>query len=152
MTSTETFRTIDELADTCGHFCWVETRLFEVTGQWASGDGPAEWRLFSSTVSAQHAALASQWRSRLPVRAGIDQGALILPPEAMASAVTTLGGQTMEAGLPVLLQEILPELVLQYRQFLDHASPVREAPVMALLALAVGMHTDHIERGHALLQ
>lgn len=152
MSSTGTFRTIDALADACGHFCWVETKLFEVTGQWASGDGPAEWRLFSSVVSAQHAALASQWRSRLPVRAGVEQAALILPPETMASAASALGGQTVEAGLPVLLQEILPELILQYRQLLDHASPVREAPVMALLALAVGVHGDHIERGNALLQ
>ncbi len=69
-----------------------------------------------------------------------------LPPSS------ALGGQTVEAGLPVLLQEILPELILQYRQLLDHASPVREAPVMALLALAVGVHGDHIERGNALLQ
>ncbi|HEY2213948.1 MAG TPA: hypothetical protein VGH31_02740 [Acidimicrobiales bacterium] len=146
MSSTETFRTIDELAQQCGHYCWVETRLFEITGQWASGDGPAEWRLFCSVISGQHAALATQWRSRLPVRAGVDQQALIRQPETMGSAVTALGGQTIEAGLPVLLQEVLPELVLQYRQLLDEASPVREAPVIASLTMAVGTHADSIPR------
>ena len=31
-----TFRSIGELAELCGHYCWVERRLFEVTGSRAS--------------------------------------------------------------------------------------------------------------------
>ncbi len=152
MSSADTFRTIGELAEACGHFCWVETELFEVTGRWASGDGPAEWRLFSSITAAQHADLASRWRSRLPVRVGVDQATLIRPPEAQVSALTALGGHPIDAGLPVLLQEILPELISQYRSLLNGAAPVREAPVMALLTSAMGVHEGTIERGKKLLQ
>jgi hypothetical protein len=152
VSSAETFRTIDELAEQCGHCCWVETKLFEVTGQWASGDGPSEWRLFCSVVSGQHADLASQWRSRLPVRAGVYQETLVRPPATMRSALAGLGEGAIEAGLPVLLREILPELVVEYGDLLDRASPVREAPVMALLTRAVHVHSDTIRRGQALLQ
>jgi hypothetical protein len=147
------FRTIDDLAQLCGQYGWVETRLFEVTGQWAGDEGPPEWRHFSSVTSAHHAALATEWRARLPVRAGVDQEALLLPPPtSLGPMVATLDGHSLEVGFPILIGEVLPELSDQYLALLDTASAVREAPVMALLARAATGHADVTERGRRLLQ
>ena len=148
-----TFRTIEALAELCGRCAWAETRLFELTGQWANGNGPPEWRVFCSVASAHHAALASEWRSRLPVRAGVDQEALICPPpDELATAIDGLSGQSVEDGLPVLIGHILPDLGSRYRAILEVAAPVREAPVMALLARAAALHAGVTERGIQLLQ
>ena len=137
------FRTIDELAQLCGRCGWVETRLFELTGQWASGDGPAEWRLACSIESAQHAALASEWRARLPVRAGIDQEALFLPPPGpLAAEIEALFGQPVVEGMSTLKQRLLQDLVEWYRDELAVSSSVREASVMALLDRAIAAHSD----------
>jgi hypothetical protein len=131
----------------------VETRLFELTGRWASGDGPAQWRLFCSVASGFHGALATEWRHRLPVRAGIDQEALIQPPPgSMVATIEGLEELALPEALPVLVERILPDLVVEYHSILESAAPEREAPVMALLARATILHADVTERGQVLLQ
>jgi hypothetical protein len=148
-----TFRTIEELAQLCGRYCWVETRLFELTGQWAGGSGPAEWRVFCSVASGGHAALATEWRDRLPVRAGVDQEALLLPPPGpVAATIEGLHGLAIGEGLPLVINDVLPDLVTGYRTVFDQASPVREAPVMALLVRAATRHAEVAARGRSLLQ
>ena len=150
--STPTFRTIAELAERCGQFCWVETRLFELTGLWASLDGPAEWKVFCSVTAGGHAAMATEWRARLPFRAGVDQEALVVPPPGpLATTIDELAQGSLEEGLPVVIGAVLPELVAEYSALLDQASPVSEAPVMALLARAAQRHADVVERGRTLL-
>ncbi len=34
------WRGIDELAGLVGAYCWVENRIFEVSGAWATDGGP----------------------------------------------------------------------------------------------------------------
>ena len=67
------FRTIGELAERCGHYCWVESRLFELTGSWASrpagAAGDPELRVFFSEMSAWHA-FAGRPVGRPPAGAG----------------------------------------------------------------------------------
>lgn len=145
-----TFRSIGELAELCGHYCWVERRVFELTGSRASrpeaGDGEAgeaEIRVVLSEMSVRHGQFAAQWHDRLPVRAGVDAEALIVPPpgpvgealDLIAAAphlVLVLGG---------LATQFLPWLRDAYDRDLAQASPVSEAPVRALLewgALSLG--------------
>jgi len=155
-----TFRSIGELAELCGHYCWVERRVFELTGSRASrpqigdpesgdpeaGDaeaGDPEVRVALSEMSARHGQFAAQWHDRLPVRAGVDAEALIDPPpgpvgealDLIAAAphlVLVLGG---------LATQFLPWLRDAYDRDLAQASPVSEAPVRALLewgALSLG--------------
>ena len=80
-----TWRTIDELAALVGAYCWIEHRIFEVTGAWATGSRPAdddvaELRVWAAATSRRHGTLAGRWAERLPVRAGVDAAALVEAP------------------------------------------------------------------------
>ena len=94
------WRGIDELAALVGHYGWLEARLFELTGRWATapaGDGAApdgradELRVWCAAASRRHGELAAHWAQRLPVRAGVDAGALVVAP---------VGGAGRGAGCP----------------------------------------------------
>jgi hypothetical protein len=154
------FWTIDRLAERCGHYSWLERRLFEVTGRRASepssglpGAATAEIRLFLSVLAARHAALAEQWRHRLPVRAGVDRQALIVPPPGpVPEALDLVGGAADLAGvLSGLVEEILPRLLDSYDQHLARSSSVAEGPVRALLEQSRPGGQREIEQGQTLL-
>ena len=160
------FRTIDDLAMRCGNYCWLEHRLFELTGRAASaasaasaGTRPgssavdAEIRVFFSAMSARHAFLAAQWRDRLPVRAGVDADALVVSPPGYVGAaldvVQAAPGPLFVLG--GLVGQILPRLLLAYGDDTAHASAVSEAPVRAVLAWAGFYLAQEREEGAALL-
>jgi hypothetical protein len=148
------FRTIDELAQVCGQYCWVETRLFEITGQWAGDDGDPEVQIFFSAVAHAHAAIAGAWRARLPVRAGIDPEKLIASPSGpLADAMVGLEGLgETQPRLRHLVREVLPSLLTAYAEELSTASLVREAPVAAALSEARPLIEREVTRGSDLLQ
>jgi hypothetical protein len=155
--SAGTFRSIDELAQLCGHYCWVERRVFEVAGSRASlpgsgdpeagdpeagdpgpGDpeaGDPEIRVVLSQMSARHGLFAGQWRDRLPVRAGVDAEALIVPPPGPVGPALDLIATEPRLALVLggLATQFLPSLRDAYRRHLEQASPVSEAPVRAVL-------------------
>ena len=164
------FRTIGERAVRCGHYCWLESRLFALTGRWASApvsDGAAESgdvgevghaigpeiRVRCSQMSSWHGFLAGQWRDRLPVRAGVDVDALIVPPPGHAAAALALLGAESDllSALGGLVESILPPLLSAYDDDFDHASPVSELPVLAVLELARLRAPQEIEAGRDLL-
>ena len=146
------WRTIDELARRVGGYCWQEHRVFELTGQWASGTGRPDIRVLCSEMSARHAACAARWRDRLPVRAGVDVGALVVPPASVAGAFTLLDGQPdLELGLGGLVDVVLPHLLSTYRAHLAGAPPVSEAPVIEVLRLITGAGEHELAQGRALL-
>jgi hypothetical protein len=150
----ETFRTIDELAQLCGGFCWVETALFKLTGAWSVADGPEALRIFCSVSSSRHAAVAGEWRGRLPVRAGVDPVALVVPRAVALSAAIEGLTQTrsIQDHLATLSTVVLPDLRDAYRQTLQQCAPVREGPVMATLAAAIAGLDQEIDRLADLLQ
>ena len=86
---------IDELAALVGHYCWLEWRIFEVTGAWAgAGHGGATrgCGVWCAAVARRHGELATRWAERLPVRAGVDAGALVRPAVGrLAEAFERLG-------------------------------------------------------------
>ena len=136
------WRGIDELARLVGAFCWAEQRLFEITGAWAArpGTGPGDGPLgvWCAAASRRHGELARAWADRLPVRAGVDRGALVAPPSAgLAAAFEDLAGTPRrEEGFAVLVSAVLPRLRHAYGATLGSASPVCEAPVMEVLVRA----------------
>jgi len=148
-----TFRSIDELAELCGHYCWVERRVFELAGSRASrletGDpetGDAELRVVLSEMSARHGLFAAQWHDRLPVRAGVDARALIVPPPGPVGETLDLIASAPRLALVLggLATQFLPRLRDAYGRHLAQASPVSEAPVRAVLewaALSLGHET-----------
>jgi hypothetical protein len=155
------FRTIGQLADLCGQYCWLENRLFEVTGSWASSapspapaaDDPTI-RVFLSEMSAQHALFAGQWRDRLPARAGVDADALVVPPPGGAAEALTLldTAPDLTAVLAGLIEQFLPRLGTTYDHHLAQASAVAEGPVRAVLELAVFRVEQELQRGWAILR
>jgi hypothetical protein len=92
------WRGIDALGETVGGYCWLEHRLFEVTGSWAVAKSetaiPAEMRVFFAALSRRHGSLAERWSARLPVRAGVDASALVKPPPGLSGDVAACLSET----------------------------------------------------------
>jgi hypothetical protein len=130
------WRGIDALAALVGHYGWLEWRIFELTGDWAARpSGDAELQVWCAAVARRHGDLATRWAERLPVRAGVDAGALVRAPSPqVATALERLGGLA-DAGeaLGVLVATVLPWLGEIYGAHLEAASPVHEAPVAEVL-------------------
>jgi len=156
------FRTIGELAVRCGHFCWLENQLFALTGQWASAPAPGggaetasdpEIRVLSSQMSSWHGFLAGQWHDRLPVRAGVDVRALIVPPPGGVAEALHLLGTVPELPLRLggLVEPILTGLLAAYDDEEAQASPVSELPVLGVLELARCHGRQEIEAGRAVV-
>ncbi len=150
------FRTIGALAERCGNYCWLENRLFELTGSWASAPatGDPELRVFLAEMSARHAFLAARWADRLPVRAGVDPAALVVPPTDRAVEAFDLlqAEPDLAVRLSGLVEQLLPSLLGTYAGHRADASPVAEAPVRAVLELAGHAVEQEIRRGRALVR
>jgi hypothetical protein len=152
------WRTIGALAERVGAYCWVERRLFALTGAWATGpvapgsaDHP-DHRVFLATASREHAELAGRFFERLPVRAGVDRAALVGPgPGPAAAVLDRLAAETdPRRRLAGFLTVVLPRLAATYEMDLAQASPVREAPVMAVLGAARGLALAEVGAGRLL--
>jgi hypothetical protein len=132
----EGWRGIDALAALVGHYGWLEWRIFELTGAWAARPGgEAELVVWCAAVARRHGDLATRWAERLPVRAGVDAGALVRAPSSQLAAALERLGDLDDAGaaLDVLVSTVLPWLGEIYGAHLETASPVREAPVAEVL-------------------
>lgn len=154
------WRTIEELAALVGAYCWLEHRLFEVTGAWATepgavDDGAAELRLWSAATSRRHGALAARWAERLPVRAGVDPGALVVAPSEPAGLAEAFEELTAEkelvVGVRAVVETVLPWVGGVYGSHLAVATPVNEGSVMEVLAEARQKGSAEIRGGQILL-
>jgi hypothetical protein len=156
------WRTIEELAGVVGAYCWLEHRLFEVTGAWASApetaDGPtgAELAVWSAAASRRHGALARRWAERLPVRAGVDPGALVAAPErpaGLAAGFEELATtKELAVGVGALVETVLPWVGGVYSAHLATATPVSEASVMEVLVEARREGSAEVRGGRSLLE
>jgi hypothetical protein len=155
------WRGIDELAELIGAYCWVENRIFELNGDWATagnqGTGdelePA-LRVWSAGVSRRHGLLADRWAERLPVRAAVDRGLLVAPPFGpLAEGLDTLAGAPDTAvSVAAMIETVLPRLRAIYRVHHQTASPVSEGPVLEVLTAAQTELDTEISRGRGLLK
>jgi hypothetical protein len=159
--ATKQWRAIDELAWLIGAYCWVENRIFELSGVWATETGDGPWgglepaqRVWCAGVSRRHGLLAAGWAERLPVRAGVDPGGLVTAPAGpLAGGLEALAAASdARVGLAVMVETVLPRLQGVYGVHRRTASPVSEASVLEVLT---GAHRDlaaEISRGRALLE
>jgi hypothetical protein len=155
------WRGIDELGGLVGAYGWVERRIFQLTGAWASAPsegadavlGP-ELRVWCAAVSRHHGELAGRWAERLPVRAGVDPAALVVAPAGpLAGALDALADEPDRwAAAAALVRAVLPRLDLTYLAHLASAAPVREAPVMDLLEGAHRLLRGEIQGGRPLVE
>jgi hypothetical protein len=132
-------RTIGQLAELVGAFRFVEHSLFALCGKWAAesvGDGPsaAEATVFLATSARHHGDVAETWRGRLPVRAGVDQDALITAPAAVVETFERLGMAIDPLDrLRALLEVPMVRLLDTYGAVQASGNPASEAPVLAAL-------------------
>jgi hypothetical protein len=154
------WRTIDELAALVGAFCWLEHRIFEVTGAWATAPGAvdgdvAELRVWSASTSRRHGALAGRWAERLPVRAGVESAALVRAPdgpEGLGEALEELAAtKELGVGVAALVETVLPWVGGVYGSHLAVATPVSEASVMEVLVEARREGSAEIQGGRSVL-
>ncbi len=93
-----------------------------------------------AATSRRHGALAGRWAERLPVRAGVEPGALVTAPaepEGLAEAFGALGAtKELAVGVAALVETVLPWVGGVYGSHLMIATPVSEASVMEVLVEA----------------
>jgi hypothetical protein len=173
---TRAWRGIDELAGLVGVYCWVENRIFEVSGAWATeagrelddgdpaggdpaGGDPAgglepALRVWCAGVSRRHGLLAARWAERLPVRAGVDGAALVTAPAGPLAGALGAMAATPEArvGVETLVRSVFPRLRAIYSLHRRTATPVSEGSVLEVLAVAQQDLAAEISTGRTLLQ
>jgi hypothetical protein len=149
------------LAALVGAYCWLEHRIFEVTGAWATGPGPvvedvAELRVWSAAASRRHGGLAARWAERLPVRAGVESTDLVTAPagpEGLAEAFEELGAtKALDVGVSALVETVLPWVGGVYGSHLATTTPVSEASVMEVLVEARLEGSAETRGGRSLLR
>ena len=155
------WRGIDELAGLIGAYCWVENRIFELSGAWATGASgspagglPPALRVWCASLSRRHGLLAARWAERLPVRAGVDRSALVCaPPGPLVGAFHALAAAPDAlVGAAAMVEAVLPCLQAVYEVHGQTATPVSEGSVLQVLA---GAHRDlaaEISGGRILLE
>jgi hypothetical protein len=147
------WRGIDALGALVGHYGWLEWRIFELSGAWAARPGTeAEVAVWSAAVARRHGDLALRWAGRLPVRAGVDAGALVRAPSAELADVFERLAVLADAGsgVAVLVSTVLPWLGGLYLAHLETASPVSEAPVAEVLVEAACTARGEARSGRSL--
>jgi hypothetical protein len=156
-----TWRGIDDLAELVGVYCWVENRIFELSGAWASepGGGAATGlepalRVWCAGVSRRHGLLAARWFERLPLRAGVDRADLVTAPAGPLAGALDAVAATPDARARVaaLVLTVLPGLQAVYGAHRRTARLVSEASVLEVLT---GAHRDlagEISGGRSLLE
>jgi hypothetical protein len=159
--ATKRWRGIDELARLIGVYCWVENRIFELSGVWATATSDRPWggldpvqRVWCAGLSRRHGVLAGRWAERLPVRAGVDRGDLVTAPAGpLAAGLDALAASSdARVGLAALIETVLPRLQAIYGVHRQTASPVSEASVLEVLTGALGELAAEISGGRALLE
>lgn len=144
---------LDQLARVVGAYRWVEHRLFEVTGAWATDGGPPALAVHAAEVSLQHAWHAELWEDRLPVLAGRDPAELTVAPAPVVQAMDTLAAFSDPADrLAGLYRALLPRLLATYGAHAARAAEVSEGPVRRALTLVCRDETEQWLAGEALLE
>ena len=155
------WRRIEELAELVGAYCWVEHRIFELTGAWATGprtdEGPSvcgELQVWCAAASRRHGALAGRWAERLPVRAAVDPAELVRAPDGpLAGALDALSAEpNMMVRFETLVETVLPRVAGVYGAHASSGSPVSEGPVLEVLVGAQRDVRGEIRDGTVLLE
>jgi hypothetical protein len=134
---------LGQAAELLGSYCFVERRLFELTGAWSVQVEPPGLAVHLDQVSQQHAWHAELWADRLPVLAGVDPASLIRPlGPAVGPVLDALAGAgTTVERLAGLYRCVLPRLLATYGRHLRWAVRATDAPVIRALRL---VRTDEL--------
>jgi hypothetical protein len=136
-----------------GSYCYIERRLYELTGAWSVEVDQPRAQVHLDQVSQQHAWHAQLFADRLPMLAGVETSSLIRPLGAVDTVLEALAGApSLLERLAGLYRVVVPRLVTTYGRHLRRAVPVTDAPVVRALRL---VRTDELaawQAGEALVQ
>ena len=134
---------LSQAAELLGAYCFVERRLFELTGAWSVEVTRPGLAVQLDAVSQQHAWHAELWADRLPVLAGIEPASLVAPAgPALGPVLDALAAtDTAVERLAGLYRCVLPRLLVTYGRHLRRAVPATDAPVIRALRL---VRTDEL--------
>jgi hypothetical protein len=98
--------------------------------------------------------VAARWAERLPVRAGVDRAALVVPPDGSLSGAFDVAAAAPDAGhgVAALIETVLPRLLAAYEAHRQAPNPVSEASVLEVLTGARRDLDEEINGGRALLK
>lgn len=122
-----------DIASAAGHvgeLVWLASRLFEITGSWATaGHDPSADVAFAS-ASSRFAWQAGEWRRRLPVLREVDVQLLIRPGSDRIRQVLQQLAETGPDARRDALRRFVDRLDGSFGTFASHASPLRDGPVL----------------------
>ncbi len=125
---------------------WVEHRLFEILGRFATDEADPVVATMFGTHGHQHAWHAELWRDRIPAIPGVDVVAVPMAPgEATASAFDTVATTTGTAErLAAVYRLLLPRLMSLYERWRAELDPRLDGPTVRVLTLALRDDTDQL--------
>ena len=146
--------TLEDSARLAGGHCWVERRLFEITGGWVTSTPEPEVKLMLDRHSQHHAWRAEQWWDRLPVLDDVDRDALVAPPGPSVAAVVSALADVPPTvpRLAGLFRVALARVHVSYRNHRALAGPVADASVLRTLDIVGPDVIGDWTEGEAVLQ
>lgn len=130
-------RTTSRLA---GAYCWAETQLFEILGQWLHELDDNNVVVFVGERCTLHGLHLQAWRSRIAASPGIDADEQVAPRSADdAARYDSLRNDSSDAATRIAHYErVHAHLVAQYREHLAVVDPLIDEPTHRLLMRMLG--------------
>ena len=140
-------------------FAWIEQRLFEVVGGWASTETDALLKVLFDTESRVHGWNSLLWKDEMPPEGSLraessfsseDQNVLVAP--GFVTVMDRIESDWQDTGvvsyghLGVLCKVVLPRLLLTYRIHMTALSPVTDGSFARSVSIA---YDDIIDVWHA---
>ncbi len=154
-------RSLHDMAELLGSRVWLERRLFELLGSWASAGSVGEVQLHLADASRRHSWHAQVWFDRLPELSSLDVDALVVPPAgAIAEVLELLDAVGSEhdpatasiARLDGYHRSLLPRMIVAYRSTLEVLGTAADASVARWSRLVLVDDLEEWEQGEAVLQ
>lgn len=145
---------IEETARQLGHYRWIEMRLFEVLGGWATDVPETDVKLLLAEQAHHHAWHAELFGDRLPGLPDRTVDDLTVAPTAeLAGFVEALErpDSTLER-LVGVFRVLVPHKIAAYSAHLERSSSVADAPVVRALELSRRDEVEDWQEGERLIQ
>ena len=118
-----------------GHYCWVESQLFEILGAWLHECSDPDLVVLLGERCTRHGEHAQAWAQRIAAIPTIDAASFIAPSGADAVSMARLRALDgdVSSRVAVLEDEVLPGLVSTYRAHRALVDPLVDGPTARLL-------------------
>ncbi|MFZ9628988.1 MAG: hypothetical protein ACO3C1_06510 [Ilumatobacteraceae bacterium] len=136
-----------------GHYRWVEQRLFEMLGAWATSVPEALVAVRLGVHCHQHAWHVGLWRDRFPALHDLTPEQLTVAPDERVARFLDAVAEPDDtlARVVGVYRVVLPHLVAECRAHLDHTNDVTDGPTARVLSLVLRDLVDHLAEGESMV-